>query len=367
VKYSHLERGMELKISLAMIVKNEENYIERCIQSVKDLVDEIVVVDTGSTDNTINILKKYKNIKIHHFEWCDDFSLARNFSIENTKGDYILVLDGDEYVSKGSRNDLELCMACNRIGRILINSRFKKDGQVFHSKLYVSRFFPREFRFVGAIHEQLDGNIPREKLNLIFKHDGYYETKKSQRNIPMLIKEINKNPRDEYYLFQLGRELRINKQFKEAFHFLEQAYKLATVNSPFYGELVVELINSGKECDKEEVLNIINQNEEHLKDVSDFQFAKGLFYLNYSLACPNKAQNYMRKIEDSLLSCLSLGETEHVEYLQGTSSYLAAYNLAVFYEVSGNINKAINYYQQSSQYGYSLADHRLAILIDNES
>lgn len=350
-----------------MIVRNEERYIERCIQSVKDFVDEIVIVDTGSTDHTINIIKKYENIKLYHFEWCHDFSLARNFSIENTKGDYILVLDGDEYVSKGTRNDLELCMAHNKIGRILIDSHFKKDNQVYHSKSYVSRFFPREVRFVGAIHEQLESNIPREKLNLIFKHDGYFETKKSQRNIPLLIKEINKNPKDVYYLFQLGKELRINKQFKEAFYFLEKAYKLATINTPYYWELVVELINSGKECDREEVLHIINQNKEHLKNVSDFQFAKGLFYLNYCLAFPNKAQNYIQRIEDSFLSCLSLGETEYLEYLQGTSSYLAAYNLAVFYEVTGNINKAIDYYQQSSQYGYSLAESRLATLMNNES
>ncbi|MGD7006925.1 glycosyltransferase [Metabacillus sp. 84] len=71
-----------MKISLAMIVKNGEKFIERSLQSVQSLVDEIVIVDTGSTDNTINIIKANKNYKLFNFEWCDDFSLVRNFALK---------------------------------------------------------------------------------------------------------------------------------------------------------------------------------------------------------------------------------------------------------------------------------------------
>lgn len=354
--------GLFLKISLAMIVKNEEKNIKRCLESVKGLVDEIVIVDTGSTDNTINIIKQYPNVKLYHFKWCDDFSAARNYAIENTTGEYILVLDADEYITAGTRNDLEFIMAQNSIGRILINSDFKKDNQIFQSETFVSRFFPREVRYVGAIHEQLNSDKPRVNMNLTVKHSGYFEMNKSERNIPLLLKEVNKHPTDLYYLFQLGKELRINKQYEEAFQFLKKSYELNARKTAFYGELVVELINSGKECGKEEVLNIISENEQILKNVSDFHFSKGLFYLDYCLKFPNKAIDYISEIEKSFLTCLSLNDKKHVEYLQGTSTYLAAYNLGTYYEVTGDLDRAFDYYKLSLNFGYSLAQNRIKAL-----
>lgn len=354
--------GFSLKISLAMIVKNEEKYIQRCLESVKGIVDEIVIVDTGSTDNTIKIVKQYSSVKLYSFKWCDDFSVARNYSIENTTGEYVLVLDADEYIISGTRNDLEYVMAQNSIGRILINSDFKRDNQIFQSETFVSRFFPREVRYVGAIHEQLNSDKPRVNMNITVKHSGYFETNKSKRNISLLMKEVNKYPTDPYYLFQLGKELRINKQYEEAFRFLKKSYELNAGKTAFYCELVVELINSGKECGKEELLEIINENEKVLKNVSDFHFAKGLFYIDYCIKNPHKAKGLIEEIENSFLTCLRLNNTPHTEYLQGTSSFLAAYNLGIFYEVTGNLKKARDYYELSSKCGYKLATNRLKFL-----
>lgn len=348
-----------------MIVKNEEATIERCLESVKDLVDEIVIVDTGSTDKTISIIKNYPNIFLYHFNWCDHFASARNFSIDKTSGDYVLVLDADEYIVNGTRKELEKVMEENSIGRILIHSHFKKDNQTYHSKGYVSRFFPSKVRYLGAIHEQLDSEKPRVKLNITVKHDGYFEKNKSERNIPLLLKEIKKNPNDSYYLFQLGKELRINKRYEEAFYFLKKSYEMINKGVPFYGELVVELINSGKEISKGEVLVIISQNEEILINVSDFHFAKGLFYLDYCLRYPNKVANLIQEIEKSFLTCLGLNKKIHIEYVQGTSSFLATYNLGVFYEVTGDFKRAIEYYRLSSRHGYQLATKRLELLTTN--
>ncbi|WP_251554556.1 glycosyltransferase [Neobacillus muris] len=356
-----------MKISLAIIVKNEEKYIERCLQSVSGLVDEIVAVDTGSTDNTVPLIKGMKNVKLYHFEWCDDFSLARNFSIEKTTGDYVLVLDADEYIVNGTRIEMESIMAKDIIGRIQINSRFKKDNQEHHSKSYVSRFFPRDVRYKGAIHEQLDSERPRINTNFIVSHDGYFETNKSERNIPLLQKALERSPMDGYYLFQLGKELRISKQYEEAFSFLKKSYELTNNKAAYYSELVVELINSGKECGKAEILLVINQNEDILGNVSDFHFAKGMFYLDYCLNYPNQAQQYIRSIESSFLSCLKLNQHDPIEFVQGTSSYLAMYNLGIYYEVTGYINEAMDYYAWSSEYGYLLAKRRLQELIrDNK-
>ena len=82
-------------LSLCMITKNEEKNISRCLNSVKEIVDEIIIVDTGSTDNTIEIAKSY-GANIYHYDWTNDFSDARNKSLEKATKDWILVLDADE-------------------------------------------------------------------------------------------------------------------------------------------------------------------------------------------------------------------------------------------------------------------------------
>ena len=86
-------------LSICMIVKNEEELLARCLNSVKDLVDEIVIVDSGSTDKTLQIAKSF-GAKIFYFEWCNDFSKARNFAFSKATSDYILWLDADDVMPK---------------------------------------------------------------------------------------------------------------------------------------------------------------------------------------------------------------------------------------------------------------------------
>src|SRR3989344_2942260 len=96
-------------ISLCMIVKNEDQFIEQCLNSVKDLVDEFVIVDTGSEDKTIEIIKNsnLKNLKIIKHKWNNDFSEARNISLKRATKDWILVLDADEKISKKDHDKIK--------------------------------------------------------------------------------------------------------------------------------------------------------------------------------------------------------------------------------------------------------------------
>ena len=89
-------------ISLCMIVKNEENVIARCLNSVKDIVDEIIIIDTGSTDNTKEIAKGFTD-KIFDFNWINDFSAARNYSFSKAINDYIFWLDADDIIFEEDR------------------------------------------------------------------------------------------------------------------------------------------------------------------------------------------------------------------------------------------------------------------------
>ena len=88
-----------------MIVKNEEKVLKRCLDSVKDIVDEIIIVDTGSTDKTKEIAKKYAT-KILDFKWVDDFSKARNYSFSQATKDYILWLDADDIITKENKKKI---------------------------------------------------------------------------------------------------------------------------------------------------------------------------------------------------------------------------------------------------------------------
>ncbi len=146
-----------MKISLAMIVKNEEKVLRECLNSVKDIVDEMVLVDTGSEDDTVDIAKEF-GAKLYEFKWCNDFSFARNFAAEKCSGDWILVLDADEVVTLGNKKVL-IDFAkekLNSIGKIQQFNKYKEDDEICFSREYISRFYPKGILYKGAIHEQLN-------------------------------------------------------------------------------------------------------------------------------------------------------------------------------------------------------------------
>ena len=118
-------------ISLCMITKNEERYLEQCLNSVKEIVDEIIIVDTGSTDKTKEIAKKFK-AKIIDFKWIDDFSAARNESLKHAAKDWILVLDADEVIEK---NDFK------KIKNAVENSENDLAGFQLEQRSYLNNFF----------------------------------------------------------------------------------------------------------------------------------------------------------------------------------------------------------------------------------
>ncbi len=100
-RIKNLITELSLMLTLSMIVKNEEKYLEDCLKSVRGVADEIVIVDTGSTDHTIEIAQEY-NAKLFHYTWINDFSAARNYALEKSTGDWVLYLDADERLSKSS-------------------------------------------------------------------------------------------------------------------------------------------------------------------------------------------------------------------------------------------------------------------------
>ncbi len=111
-----------LPVSVCMIAKNEDNHIEECLKRLRPCKFEVVVVDTGSVDRTIEIAQKYTD-KVFHFSWCDDFSAARNFSIQQASNDWVLVIDCDEYLENVNLAELEESLDANdrSVGMIVRN------------------------------------------------------------------------------------------------------------------------------------------------------------------------------------------------------------------------------------------------------
>ena len=208
------------RLSVCMIVKNEERFLGQCLASVKDIADELIVIDTGSTDRTIEIAREH-GAQVGHFEWCNDFAAARNASIAPATGDWILFLDADEELSPAEKGALPRLMS--RKGISLYRLPLINAHQGDFSKTYVPRLFinPPAVRFTGRIHEGVmtiielittPWHLEISFTDLKIIHHGYEPSilaarQKVQRNCDLLIKAIEENPDEFYFHMQFGGEL----------------------------------------------------------------------------------------------------------------------------------------------------------------
>ncbi|NDI36281.1 glycosyltransferase [Chengkuizengella sediminis] len=159
-----------------MIVRNEEEVLGRCLSSVTDFIDEIIIVDTGSTDRTKEVARKYTD-KIFDFEWVDDFSKARNFSFSKATKDYIMWLDADDIVPEESRLQiLELKRSqilAHNMECIMMDYQYRFDAQgILISTLLRERIIKRKcnFKWIGLVHEILDVSGKAFITNIKIKH-----------------------------------------------------------------------------------------------------------------------------------------------------------------------------------------------------
>lgn len=221
-----------MKLSQAMIVKNEEKNIVRALAWGKRIMSEQIVVDTGSKDDTI-ALAKQNGAAVFVIPWEDDFSKAKNSAIERCHGDWIAFLDADEYLTKEDAEKLPniISMAektgCDSISASLLE--LDDEGKVFGGGT-LTRFFKnqKDIRYHRCIHEQL--SVQKEydaTKELTIYHTGYSASAKrekpSDRNIRLILKELSKHPKDDEMLGYLGDEYRARDQYREAVEAYEKA------------------------------------------------------------------------------------------------------------------------------------------------
>ena len=354
-------REMLMKtLNLVMIVKNEERCLERCLQSVKDLVDDIIIVDTGSEDATKQIAVSFK-AKVYDYKWKNDFSDARNFALSKSDSDWNLILDADEYLVQGRRSDISrLLDRVDSLGAIQIKNAYMDNGELSYGIDYTTRIIPKGVFYCGKIHEQVDSRFSRIPLPLIFEHDGYLMPNKPERNLPLLLEELKNNPKDSYFLYQTASTLVNMNRHKEAVKYFEDFYSNVSSNDNFYRKGVIKYIYALIEIKGfEKALKIVDEVKPDLQKYADFNFLCGIFYVKLILSDIVKYQSYLPLIEKSYLKCMEIGEVPMHQGVYGCGSFKAAYNLGTWYEVSGNLELAKKYYELSAESGYKTAINRL--------
>lgn len=215
-------------ISLCMIVKNEEDVIARCLESIQDVVDEIIVVDTGSTDQKKEIVKKFTN-KVYDFKWVDDFSKARNFSFSKATKDYQMWLDADDIITEREREKILALKKTLDPDTDVVTFKYHTHFDAAGHPILTStreRLFKREkdFKWNDVIHEYIlmSGRIVHSDIAI--SHQKIRDSK--DRNLRIYNRMIEEkkafSPRETYYY---ARELMDHEKYEAAIQYFTQFLK----------------------------------------------------------------------------------------------------------------------------------------------
>lgn len=323
-------------ISLCMIVKNEEKDLERCLNSVKNIVDEIIIVDTGSNDKTKEIAMRY-SAKVFDYKWNDNFSDARNYGIRQATKDWILWMDADEELRCSSKKGLKKHIKRGEVDVIAVKMLHLYDSEDLIDKQYYISYGHRLFsnkkglQFDGAIHEKLmikEGHSIQLSNQLQIIHHGYrreYLIKKSLRNLKLIIHEKEMGNEDPWMDYYLASELFHIGEYKKALIFIDnsiiQFLNLGLLPPSLIYRLKYEilLLSDHYETTEKGVRLIIEQ----YPDYVDLHFIHGVLLYR------------MDRFEDAISKfeyCTQLGE-DNSNYLikAGSGSFAALYYMGECY------------------------------------
>ncbi|ODS32456.1 MAG: glycosyltransferase fused to TPR-repeat domain protein [Candidatus Scalindua rubra] len=239
--------GQNPTLSLCMIVKDEEKLLPTCLESVKDYVDEIIIVDTGSTDKTVEVAKRY-GAKIYHHQWENSFSKARNYSLKYATCDWILILDADEEIDKEDAHKLRDvikdpvgcetthrvgCETAHRVNAILIPVFSKYSNGKNTSVTNSERIFRNHlgFHFEGIVHNNLKYSGPTKNENIRLYHHGYNQDeeqmeRKFTRTSTLLKEQIKNDPENPVPHHYLAISYLDRKKHDECIHEAIEAIRL---------------------------------------------------------------------------------------------------------------------------------------------
>lgn len=336
-------------LSLCMIVKNEESCLSRCLESMKTIADEVIIVDTGSTDETVKIATSYGAI-VKTYEWNNNFSKARNYALSFATKEWILVLDADEYLRSEDEALFKELLSNDDVDSYYIKTiNFTEPNNINSCMINLNhRLFRNQkgFHYIGAIHEQLLSNQPviSKISNLGFYHTGYLKDivkakNKPIRNRQILEEVLIEEPDNAFHQFNLANEMFQLEKYEEAVRLYNQAYEHTTPQQGYMPKLIVFRINAlvaNKEDKK--ALEAANEGITFYPTFTHLMFLKGTLEEKFGL---------MTKAIRSYESCLELGTPDsQLEFSKASESLWPHLKLASLYEGVGDYEKAIFHYNK---------------------
>lgn len=302
----------KMKLSICMIVKDEEKNIRRCLDSLKPLIEkpdvELIIVDTGSTDRTPEIAANYTS-KLYFHKWENNFSVMRNISVSYAKGELIFILDADE-VLMNPEHMYDVISDVNQVyfNTLIIKVRNLSETKGVYTILPQERIFRNdgEFRYEGSVHNQPIYKKPVFSTDIYIEHYGYMfknkelSEKKFLRTSTLLKEELKKNPNSIYFRYQLAKSLDAHGDNREALneirivHGLIQNEKAKRVF--VYGNYAVICVRNHE---YEEAVNVCKEGLEVQRDFVDLYYfmAESLHILGRNKEALEAYQKYIEYFE----------------------------------------------------------------------
>ncbi len=350
-----------MSLALVVIARNESRCIERCLNSAAPYVDRMLVLDTGSEDDTVSLAQAC-GAQVHHMVWPGSFSTARNRALELAHASWHLVLDADEWIVQGGEALREAIAGGPQLGTVCVQSTYGAGNGSGVAVDWLTRVLPRGVSYVGAVHEQPVSELPRRRLSLVVGHDGYEPApmaSKLGRNRALLLAMLEQAGKDDaYLLFQLGKDHEAYGELALAADFYQRCLVAASSTEVGRPALVVRLLHClGKSGGLKEALALCGDFLDELAGSPDYFFTVGDLCLDAAVAYPQDAvAEWLPMAQSAWERCLAIGEQpEQDGSVAGRGSYLAAYNLSVLHEGLGDADAAKQYSRLSQQMQHSPA------------
>ena len=346
--------GEPPRISLCMIMRDEEEHLARCLASVRDVVDEIVIVDTGSVDASVDIARRFDATVLAE-EWRGDFAAPRNTAIDAATGDWILVLDADEeVVGAQALRDLVAQEGVEGWSLREVNFIGEERGvdSVVMSAFRLFRNRP-QYRYQGALHEQVMGAVAAAGLGEMrfagveIHHYGYLEPtsrakRKSERNMAIALKEVERRPDDPFVLFNAGVEYQRVDRHAEALEHFRRAFSRLDSLGVYYASLLVRNIVASLHMlgRDNEALAVLADGLQAYPDFADLHHLEGRVHV---------ARREYRAAVRSFTRAIEIGEHGGDRYLSqsGMGSFYALSGLGMLHQLMGDRAEAVRCFRRA--------------------
>ncbi|MCF8567610.1 glycosyltransferase [Alicyclobacillus tolerans] len=341
-------------ISLCMIVKNEQAFLARMLQSVQGIVQEMIVVDTGSTDDTVKIAKQHGAIVLS-VPWEDDFAKARNVGLDKASERWILFMDADEELDQGDIAELCAYAAHEEYEGFFLqvhnHVRMEQGGTTVNPILRMFKNLP-QYRFEGAIHEQISASIlyhcPAAQFhvsNVKIHHYGYtreviLQKNKYIRNITLLQKELERDPTNSFHLYNIAIEYWRGGSVAKAYETFHQArVQLSPLTNYTHLVLKYEACCLAALGRMREAVELCQEGVQFYRDYTDLYHHQASFLSSLGL---------FERAKIAAAQAIQIGPPKaHYHTEEGMGAHLTWYQLGKFNEATHDYDIAINCYAEA--------------------